>query len=117
MTIEDLAPAEPSDASPTEAIAEIFADVSTNRDRAASKVRSFLQAGGNARQLINTARRLIFLKGSNAHDYKFSSALLEDYYKVSPGFRNQFLAAGSTMLRGSSSEDNGLVGRIRAALS
>ncbi|HZZ27241.1 MAG TPA: hypothetical protein VFE46_04470 [Pirellulales bacterium] len=33
---------------------------------------------------IDAARLLVFLKGNNAHDYKFSSAVLEDYYHVSP---------------------------------
>ncbi|MCH2200872.1 MAG: hypothetical protein MK102_02800 [Fuerstiella sp.] len=95
----------------------IFDNVGKNPLAASRGVFGYVDDGRDARTLISAARRMIFLKGSNAHDYKFSSALLEDYYKVSPGFRNQFLAAGSTMLRGSSSKDNGLVGRIRAALS
>jgi hypothetical protein len=116
VTIEDLAPAEPSDVPPAEAIKEIFADVSTNRDRAASKIRSFLQAGGEPRQVINTARRLIFLKGRNAHDYKFSSAVLEDYHHVSPEWQDLFLALGIYNLRGSGDPDNRLVARARDAL-
>lgn len=95
----------------------IFVNVGRNHSAASRGVFQYLNTGHDARDLISAARRLIFLKGSNSHDYKFSSALLEDYYKVSPTFRNQFLAAGSTMLRGSSLEDNGLVTRIRAALA
>ena len=38
----------------------------------------------HARELINAARVLVFLKGRDAHDYKFSSAILEDYYHISP---------------------------------
>jgi len=116
VTVDDLAPAEPSDAPPAEAIEEIFADVSTNRDRAASKIRSFLQAGGDARQIINTARRLIFLKGHNAHDYKFSSAVLEDYDHVSHHWQDLFLALGVYNLRGSGDRDNRLVARAHEAL-
>ncbi len=95
----------------------IFVNVGRNRHAASSGVFEYLSAGNDAAELITTARRLIFLKGSNSHDYKFSSAILEDYYKISPSFRNQFLAAGSTMLRGSTLPDNDLVARIRAALS
>lgn len=95
----------------------IFQNVGRNRQAVVDGVYQYLSQGQQARELITTARQLIFLKGSNSHDYKFSSALLEDYYKVSPGFRSQFLAAGSTMLRGSTQPDNGLVERIRAALS
>lgn len=96
---------------------DIFVNVGRNRRAASSGVFQYLSDGNISQELISTARRLIFLKGSNAHDYKFSSALLEDYYKVSPAFRDKFMAAGSTMLRGSSFPDNDLVTRIRTALS
>jgi hypothetical protein len=59
---------------------------------------------------------LIFLKGNNSHDYKFSSAVLEDYYHVSPAWRNRYLAASVFNLRGSGGPDNELVKRTRAAL-
>jgi len=95
----------------------IFVNVGRNRHAASNGVFQYLSAGNDAGELITTARRLIFLKGSNSHDYKFSSAILEDYYKISPDFRNKFLAAGSTMLRGSTLPDNDLVARIRGALS
>jgi hypothetical protein len=60
---------------------------------------------------------LIFLKGNNAHDYKFSTAVLEDYYHVSPAWRNRFLASSVYNLRGSAGSDNALVQRTRAALA
>jgi hypothetical protein len=116
LNIDDLQPAELQNPSPEETIDEIFADVSGRRDHAAAKVRSFLQAGGDARQFINTARRLIFLKGRNAHDYKFSSAVLEDYYHVSREWRDLFLALSVFNLRGSGERDNNLVQRTRNAL-
>ena len=106
----------PGDGAPVN-VEQIFASVGRNHLAASRGVFQYLNDGRDAGKLISAARRLIFLKGSNAHDYKFSSALLEDYYKVSPEFRNQFMAAGSTMLRGSSTEDNGLVARIRSALA
>ena len=67
--------------------------------------------------LIDAARRLVFLKGTDSHDYKFSSAVLEDYYHVSPDFRGQFLAAATYKLRGADEPDNALVDRIRSALA
>ena len=63
------------------------------------------------------ARRLIFLKGNNAHDYKFSSAVLEDYERLSPPWRNRLLAASAFYFRGSGERDNELVQRTRTALS
>lgn len=57
------------------------------------------------------------MKGTDAHDYKFSTAAMEDYYKVRPELRNHFLAACTYSLKGNAAPDNKLVERIRAALS
>ena len=65
-----------------------------------------------AEQLIDAARLLIFLKGNDPHDYKFSSAVLEDYYRVSPAWRNQYLALSMFKMRSSTDRDNRLVERI-----
>lgn len=94
----------------------IFASVRREPVSAAEQTFGYLSGGHEADDLMNAARRLIFLKGTDAHDYKFSSAVLEDFYKISPEWRNQYLASGMYNLRGSSDKDNGLVDRIRAAL-
>ena len=65
---------------------------------------------------INAARRLVFLKGNNSHDYKFSSAALEDFYHATPAWRNRFLATSMFNLKGAGDADNALVQRTRAAL-
>jgi hypothetical protein len=101
---------------PSGAIEEILSDVSTNRMNAARKIRQYLNDGGQVQDLMNAARRLIFLKGSNAHDYKFSAGVLEDYFNVSPAWRSHFLAASVFYLKGSGDRDNPLVVRTRAAL-
>ena len=98
------------------AIEEILSDVSTNRLNAAKKIRQYLNDGGKVQDLINAERRLIFLKGQNAHDYKFSAAVLEDYFNVSPAWRGHFLATSVFNLKGSGDRDNPLVERTRAAL-
>lgn len=117
LTLEDLKSAELSDPTSPSVIEEIFADVNRDDLAAAGKVRAWLNAGGNAESIIDAARRLIFLKGRDAHDYKFSSAVLEDYYHVSPQWRGTYLAASMFQLRGSGDRDNGLVERTRAALA
>jgi hypothetical protein len=98
------------------AIEEIFADLSNDRMMAAGKTLAYLKDNKQAEGLINAARRLIYLKGNNAHDYKFSSAVLEDYYNISPAWRDRYLAASVFNLRGSGGRDNDLVQRTRAAL-
>ena len=59
----------------------------------------------------------MFLKGDDAHDYKFSSAVLEDYYHASPAWRDRYLASSLLLLPGSADRDNDLVRRTRAALN
>ena len=99
-----------------EAVAEIFADVSGRRLEAAQKILTWLKDNPDPKPLANAARRLIFLKGRDSHDYKFSSAVLEDYSHLAPPWRDRFLAASVFNLRGSGDSDNDLVKRTRAAL-
>ena len=98
-------------------IEEIFADISTDRLLAARKILSYLKANPDPKPVVNAARRLIFLKGRDAHDYKFSSAVLEDYSTMSPPWRDRYLAASAFYLKGSGDSDNDLVARTRAALA
>ena len=95
---------------------EIFAEIGHDRHIAAGKTLAHLQGRGGADDFMNTARRLILLKGRDPHDYKFSVAALEDYYHVSPEWRDRFLAASVLQLRGSQEKDNTLIDRIRAAV-
>jgi len=94
----------------------IFAELNRNPMSAARQTLGYLQKTQDARELINAARVLVFLKGNNSHDYKFSSAVLEDYYHVSPEWRDLYLASNVFKLRGSDAPDNQLVNRTRAAL-
>jgi hypothetical protein len=97
-------------------VEEIFADVSSDRVLAARKTLAWLEERpADAPLLLTAARRLIFNKGNNSHDYKFSSAALEDYYNASPAWRARFLATSMFNLHGAQDRDNGLVRRTRAA--
>ena len=95
----------------------IFAEISHDRMSAARQVLSYLKQNPHPQNFINGARRLVFLKGNNSDDYKFSSAVLEDYQHLSAEWRDRFLAASVFNLRGSGDKDNELVKRTRAALS
>jgi len=100
----------------TATVDDVFADVSRDKMSASRKVLGYLKDGGDPGALVDEARRLIFMKGVDAHDWKFSSAVLEDYARLSPSWRDRFLAASVHHLKGSQAPDNGLVARIRAAL-
>jgi hypothetical protein len=98
------------------ALEEIFATVSNDKLMAARQTLTYLKETQQPKDWIAAAQRMIFLKGRDAHDYKFSSAVLEDYYHLAPGWRDRYLAASVFWLRGSGTEDNKLVARARAAL-
>jgi hypothetical protein len=95
----------------------IFAKLGEDRAAAARMTLAHLRKTGDAKPFIDAARVMVFLKGNDAHDYKFSSAVLEDYYNVSPKLRDQYLAANVFNLRSSTVDDNRLVQRTRAALA
>ncbi|MGC4054572.1 MAG: hypothetical protein QM757_36295 [Paludibaculum sp.] len=96
-------------------MAEIFAEISKDRLTAARKTLGY-PAGSMPPTFANAARRMIFLKGTNSHDYKFSAAVLEDYERLTPAWRNQLLAASAFYFRGSGEKDNDLVKWTRAAV-
>jgi hypothetical protein len=100
------------------ALAEIFAAVSDDKAAAAGKIFAWIDGHpGRVQLLMAEARRLIFNKGTNAHDYKFSAAALEDFYHATPASRDPYLAASVFFLRGSADADNDLIRRTRAALA
>jgi hypothetical protein len=115
LRLGELEPGSPSEGG-AGAIEAIFAEVSHDRMEAARKALAYLQSGRDPQALIDAARRLVFLKGNDAHDYKYSSAALEDYFHASPTCRDRYLATSLFLLPGSGERDNDLVQRTRAAL-
>lgn len=114
--IDALEAIEPSK-DPAEDLQQAFVDLSRDRGKAVSRVLGLLQADPTlAGPLVDQARRLVFAKGRDSHDYKFSSAVLEDYHALRSPWRERFLAASMVQLRGAGDPDNPLVGRIRAAM-
>jgi hypothetical protein len=118
VTVEDLSNSDTNGA-PSD-VDEIFAELGRDPMSAARKTLARLNTkaddASSAEDLIDAARLLVFLKGNDAHDYKFSSAILEDYYHVSPEWRNQYLALNMFKLRSATDRDNNLVERTRSAL-
>ena len=72
------------------------------RDRAGRRAQGpgLPQTGGDARPLADAARRLMFLKGTDSHDYKYSSAVLEDAPALAASCRARMLAAGAFYFKG-----------------
>jgi hypothetical protein len=115
VKIEDLAPAEPPAGKPPGA-EDVFVELSRDKASAARMALAHLRGSGDATAFIQAAQRMIYLKGTDSHDYKFSSAVLEDYYHASPSVRDAFLAASVYWLKGATGPDSPLVARTRSAL-
>ncbi|HZY89338.1 MAG TPA: hypothetical protein VFE78_31235 [Gemmataceae bacterium] len=99
-------------------IEQIFHDVSKDRMKAARETLRLLESNPRAVQpLMATARRLVFSKGRDSHDYKFSSAALEDFYHLSPAWRTRYAAASMFNLRGADDPNNRLIVKMKGALS
>lgn len=113
----DTFEAEPSAKPGNEGLEEIFAELEGDRTLAARRSFTWLQHSDDSRPFTDAARRWIYLKGTDSHDYKFSSAVLEDHLHLSPALKNRYLAASVFWLKGSAAPDSRLVARTRAALS
>ena len=94
-----------------------IAAIGSDGGQSSQRILGYLQGGGDPAALMRQARQLIFYKGNDSHDYKYSSALLEDYYPRSPKWRDKILAAGSHLLTGENASDTSLPERVAAALS
>jgi hypothetical protein len=116
MKIDELAAAE-GDADSPPTINAIFAELGEDRGKGAQLMLARLAKTGDAKEVIDASRVLTFLKGNDAHDYKFSSAVLEDYYNVSPAWRDRYLASNAFNLNTATEPDNDLVERTRAAFN
>jgi hypothetical protein len=99
-----------------EMIPAIFEALGQEPAAACAHTLAYLQRGGDVVPLMDAARLLVFQKGSDSHDYKFSAAVLEDYYHVSPAWRNYCLAASVFKLRSSKDPDNKLIQNAASAL-
>ncbi|TWU26174.1 hypothetical protein Pla52o_00260 [Novipirellula galeiformis] len=97
-------------------IPEVFETMGKSRQQASRQMYHLLAAGGDPQAMVDHARRLVFLKGNDSHDYKFSSAALEDYRILSPAWRNRFLAASTFQLCSPSEATRPLVERIQNAI-
>ena len=116
VKLDQWTAAAPTDSDPAAAEA-ILAKIGRDPEQAARNMLGYLQAGRDPQSLVDAARLLVFAKGTDSHDYKFSSAVLEDYQHLSPKWRPYYLAASTYKLRGSQEVDNPLVARTRAALA
>jgi hypothetical protein len=77
LLLDQMEPIAPG-TSGAEAIGEIFSTVGRDRRQAAARAIGYVQAGGNPEDLYAAARRLIFHKANDSHQYKYGAASWEE---------------------------------------
>ena len=97
-------------------VVQIFDSIGSDRMKAARQTLHYAKGRPSIEPFIDAARLLVYFKGRDSHDYKFSAAVLEDCRALSPQWRDRYLAASAFHLPGSGARDNPLVERTRAAL-
>jgi hypothetical protein len=116
QAIDSLEPIAP-DAKGDDAVVEIFDTVSKERMKAARKAVGYLDAGGDPAVVFAAARRLIFHKGRDSHDYKYGAAIWEECLLSSdPKWRAPLVASAMFNLPGSQTADSPLMNRAREAV-
>jgi len=117
IEIDTLKPAERI-ALGDEAVGEIFATINDNRGQAAAKTVAYLDRGGSTGRLFDAARRMIFHKGTDSHDYKYGAAIWEECLAATePKWHAPLAAAAMFNLPGATTRDSPLMIRAREAVS
>ena len=120
LAIDALEP-KTSEAKGDEAVSDIFATIDKSKeskDAAAAKAVGYLNAGGSTDLLFAAARRMIFHKGRDSHDYKYGAAAWEECVLASdPKWRTPLAAAMMFNLPGSKTPDSPLMNEAREAVS
>jgi len=101
-----------------EAVGEIFTTINDDRTKAGAKAMSYLARGGSPDLIFDAARRMIFHKGRDSHDYKYGAAIWEEcLWSTEPKWRSQMVAASMFNLPGAKTADSPLMIRAREALA
>jgi hypothetical protein len=117
LKIDALTPVVP-DSSGDEAVGEMFLTAGKNRNEAAARAVGYLEKGGSAELIFAAARRMIFHKGRDSHDYKYGAAAWEEVRLASdPKWQAPLIAAAMAKFPSADTPDSPLMNRAREAVS
>ena len=95
----------------------ILQDLTRDRALASRRILGLIGAGDSTSDFFDAVRRVVLTRGTDAHDYKYASALFEEARAISPSVRGRLLASGAFQLRGASEPESPLIARAREALA
>lgn len=118
VRVDAQTPVVPEAKDDADRVADLFATIGTDRNQAAAKTVGYLQDGGSADLVFAMARRMIFHKGKDSHDYKYGAAAWEECLLASdPRWRAPLASAMMAYLPGTNAPDSPLMNRARAAVA
>lgn len=91
----------------------VFESLAADPAGAAAQAQAYAVRGGDLAQFATLAKGLIVRKQSDAHHYKYATAIFEDLAHVSPEWRPQMLATSVYYLRGRQSPDDDMLQAVR----
>jgi len=116
IRVDAIGPIAP-DSAGDEAVAELFATASDDRAKAAGKALGYLARGGSPDLLFAAARRMIFHKGRDSHDYKYGAAAREEcQLAADPKWQAPLAAAMMFQLPAAKTPDSPLMEKAREAV-
>jgi hypothetical protein len=101
-----------------DAIVEVFDAVTSDRVLASRKALGYLQSGGTPERLFAEARRMIFHKSKDSHEYKYGAAVWEECLLASdPKWQAPLASAMLSYVPGTKTADSPLMKRARASVA
>ncbi len=116
VNITELEPAAPA-ASTEEALAEAFAEIPAQAERAAGRAFALARDPASRTAFLAAAKRSILLKADEVHYYKYTAALLEDIPLVSPEWQPHLTAALPYYLKGVKDAEAAVIQQARKLLT
>lgn len=117
MKLDALEPGS-MDAKGDERLTEVFATIAKSRPEAAAKAMAYLKEGGSPSAIFAMARKLIFQKGRDSHDYKYAAAAWEEFsLTADPRWQPNLAAAMMGNLPSTGQADSPLMQRAKAAIA
>jgi hypothetical protein len=117
-SILELAPPDADiPADPAAAAEDTLTMVRTARTAAARSAFAYARRHANHPALVTAARRLVFTRATDPHDYKYPAAAFEDMSIVSPAWRPHMLAASMLHLPAPTAPESRTIQRARTAVA
>lgn len=102
---------------PAAAAESILSTMATARATSARSAFAYDKRHGNHSALFSAARRLVFTRATDTHDYKYLAAAFEDISAVSPTWRSHMFAASMLHVPAPTARESSVIQRAREAVA